>query len=125
MNLCLNARDAMPAGGTLRLATGQAQMDEDDCRRFTDAKPGNYAVLSISDTGQGMDQPTLNHIFEPFFTTKRDGKGTGLGLAVVYGIVKQHGGFIHVRSELGHGTTFRVYFPTGNNGARKSVAERR
>jgi PAS domain S-box-containing protein len=121
MNLCLNARDAMPAGGTLRLATEQAQINEDDCRRFTDARPGNYAVLSISDTGQGMDQHTLSRIFEPFFTTKRDGKGTGLGLAVVYGIVKQHGGFIHVYSELGHGTTFRVYFPAGNHGAKKSA----
>ena len=119
MNLCVNARDAMPAGGMLRLATAPALLDEDDGRSLADAKPGSYAVLSIADTGQGMDPDTLSRIFEPFFTTRRDGKGTGLGLASVYGIVKQHGGFIHVSSELGHGTTFRVYFPAGNPGARR------
>jgi PAS domain S-box-containing protein len=119
MNLRVNARDAMPAGGTLRLATEHAQLDEADCLPLADAKPGSYAVLSIADTGQGMDPDTLRRIFEPFFTTKRDGKGTGLGLAAVYGIVKQHGGFIHVSSELGHGTTFRVYFPAGNPRAQR------
>jgi PAS domain S-box-containing protein len=110
-NLCLNARDAMPQGGQLLIETSDASFNEEYCRRYTYARPGSYVLLSISDTGQGMDTTTTERIFEPFFTTKEMGKGTGLGLATVYGIVKQHGGFIHVYSEVGKGSIFRVYFP--------------
>jgi two-component system cell cycle sensor histidine kinase/response regulator CckA len=111
MNLCLNARDAMPEGGHLVIESRNEVLDENYCRRYPFARPGPYAMLSISDTGTGMDAETLDRIFEPFFTTKAIGKGTGLGLATAYGIVKQHGGVIHVYSEVGHGTTFHVYFP--------------
>lgn len=111
MNLCLNARDAMPKGGELIIETRNIEIDEEKGRR-RQASPGNYVVLLVSDTGMGMDVATVQHIFEPFFTTKEVGKGTGLGLATVYGIVKQHGGFIEVRSEVGRGTTFEVYLPS-------------
>ena len=115
MNLCLNARDAMPHGGKLELRTVRAEIDDSSLHRHKEAKPGLYVQLSVCDTGTGMDAATALRIFEPFFTTKEVGKGTGLGLAVVYGIVKQHGGFIHVDSEVGQGTQFHVFFPTAGD----------
>ncbi len=111
MNFCLNARDAMPQGGQLTIETGLVQLDESFCGFHPYVLPGCHAVLSFFDTGVGMDEETRERIFEPFFTTKERGKDTGMGLATVYGIVKQHRGFIHVYSELGHGSLFRVYFP--------------
>ncbi|HVB87613.1 MAG TPA: ATP-binding protein, partial [Candidatus Dormibacteraeota bacterium] len=111
MNLCINARDAMPNGGSLVVETSNISLDQDFCSRQPQAHPGGYAMLSVADTGTGMDSATLDRIFEPFFTTKELGKGTGLGLATVYGIVTQHGGFMQVHSAYGAGSTFRAYFP--------------
>jgi len=111
MNLSLNARDAMPAGGTLTIETACIRADAEYCQTNTWARPGEFVVLTIMDNGCGMDAETLKHIFDPFFTTKEVGKGTGLGLATVYGIVRQHEGMINVYSELGTGTVFRIYLP--------------
>ena len=117
MNLAVNARDAMPCGGRLRMETQLAQLEEDYCLINPWARPGTYVQIRIIDTGEGMDSETQARIFEPFFTTKEEGKGTGLGLAVVYGIVEQHKGLLNVYSQEGFGTAFNVYLPTTDSPA--------
>ncbi len=115
MNLCINSRDAMPKGGTISIETLNAAFSEEDCRQAAGLQPGRFAELRVSDTGTGMDAATRERIFEPFFTTKGTGKGTGLGLATVYGIVKQHNGFILVDSAPGQGSAFRIFLSGQRN----------
>ncbi len=111
MNLATNARDAMPEGGTLVIEAKRVVMENDFVRTHGYGSPGNYVLIRVADTGAGMDESTVKKMFEPFFTTKEKGKGTGLGLSIIYGIVKQHNGYIDVDSEAGKGTTFSLYFP--------------
>ncbi|HLP01216.1 MAG TPA: ATP-binding protein [Opitutaceae bacterium] len=123
MNLCINARDAMPRGGRITIELGETRLDADYCAVHPWARPGHFVQVAVTDTGNGMDRATLARIFEPFFTTKTKDKGTGLGLAVVYGIVQHHDGLIHVYSEPGVGTTFRIFLPLQTRGATGVVAE--
>jgi CheY-like chemotaxis protein len=124
VNLSVNARDAMPRGGTLSIATHFVEIDRGYVQRHPEAREGNFICLSVSDTGHGMDQMTLARIFEPFFTTKEIGKGTGLGLATVYGIVQQHQGWVEVESQVGQGTAFKVFLPIATKAApRDRVAQ--
>src|SRR5262249_38279440 len=111
INLAVNARDAMSAGGLLTLSTGREVVDEEQARGFVPMQPGEYVVLRVADTGHGMTADTMSRLFEPFFTTKESGKGTGLGLSMVYGTLKQIGGFIFVESERDRGTPFPLFFP--------------
>jgi CheY-like chemotaxis protein len=122
MNLVVNAKDAMPAGGNLTIQTQSIVVDESHRRGQTFIRPGKYVLLSVRDTGMGMDKETQSRIFEPFFTTKEKGKGTGLGLSTVYGIVKQSGGYVMVQSEIERGTTFHIYLPRVNGVAEKHAA---
>jgi two-component system cell cycle sensor histidine kinase/response regulator CckA len=111
LNLVINARDAMPGGGRLSVRVEEIEIDETAALAHVEGRTGRYALLSVADTGSGIDEATRARLFEPFFTTKEQGKGTGLGLSIVYGIVKQSGGYITVVSDPGRGATFMIYLP--------------
>jgi CheY-like chemotaxis protein len=121
-NLAVNARDAINGVGSMTIRTSNLELREEDCAGARHRRPGQYVLLEVGDTGCGMDDERLEHIFEPFFTTKGVGKGTGLGLATVYGIVKQNSGFIEVSSRIGEGTTFRVHLPRSEGGVEELAA---
>ncbi len=121
LNLAVNARDAMPRGGKLKIETMNADLDENDARSKRYIVPGHYVMLQVSDTGTGMSAEVQSHIFEPFYTTKEQGKGTGLGLATVYGVVKQSGGYIWLESEIGKGSKFQVYLPRAEGAEPEAV----
>ncbi|MDD2238210.1 MAG: ATP-binding protein, partial [Kiritimatiellae bacterium] len=123
-NLCINARDAISGAGTIILETGNITLDAPFCALHPEAAPGEYVFLAVHDDGAGMAPETLAHIFEPFFTTKGIGEGTGLGLATVYGIVKQNDGLIHASSRPGKGTTFLIYLPRAVDGTLETFTER-
>jgi len=123
MNLAVNARDAMAGGGKLTIRTENLLLDEDYCRQYTYAHPGRFVRLSVQDSGAGIDDETISHIFEPFFTTKGLSGGTGLGLSAVYGIVKEHGGWINVYTEPEQGSVFKVYLPASAQETREEAAE--
>ena len=123
MNLCVNARDAMERGGTLTVALSSIDVAEDYVHTHPEARAGKHICLRVCDTGCGMDTYLISRIFEPFFTTKEVGKGTGLGLATVYGIVKQHNGWVEVTSQPNHGTTFNVFFPASSATTVKTTTE--
>jgi signal transduction histidine kinase len=122
LNLALNARDAMPDGGKLTIETSNAYLDDDYCRQNGDMKPGQYVLIAVSDNGVGMPASTLERVFEPFFTTKETGKGTGLGLSQVYGFIRQSGGHVKIYSELGQGTSIKLYLPR-HDGEEAAVVE--
>jgi CheY-like chemotaxis protein len=125
MNLSVNARDAMPSGGKLVIETANVEMDREIAQRYDSVRTGSHVLLTVSDTGTGMDVETQREIFEPFFTTKKEGRGTGLGLSIVYGIVKQSGGYISVESSEGQGTSFKIYLPRVNEKVTQvSVSQR-